>query len=96
MHARCDTLWQSLKLKMLLCRVVATCRSPEQATGLVELRSKHTELDIVRLDCTNEDSIADAAKQVSEKHKHLDLLLNVAGILHIPGKMSPGQSAHWT
>lgn len=45
----------------------------------------------MQLDCTDEDSIANAASQVSGTHKHLDLLLNVAGILHVPGKMSPGQ-----
>ncbi len=45
----------------------------------------------MQLDCTDEDSIANAASQVSGAHKHLDLLLNVAGILHVPGKMSPGQ-----
>ena len=42
------------------------------------------------MDCTKEDSIAQAAQQVSASCSHLDLLLNVAGILHIPGKMSPG------
>ncbi len=44
----------------------------------------------MQLDCTDEDSIAKAASQVLGSHRHLDLLLNVAGILHIPGKMSPG------
>ena len=45
----------------------------------------------MQLDCTDEASIAEAASQVSANHSHLDLLLNVAGILHIPGKMSPGE-----
>jgi hypothetical protein len=31
-----------------------------------------------------------AAKAVSTQHGHLDLLVNVAGLLHIPGELSPG------
>ena len=31
-----------------------------------------------------------AAKTVSQKFEHVHLLLNVAGILHVPGKLSPG------
>jgi NAD(P)-dependent dehydrogenase (short-subunit alcohol dehydrogenase family) len=31
-----------------------------------------------------------AAKAVSTQHGHLDLLVNVAGVLHIPGELSPG------
>ncbi|EIE27560.1 NAD(P)-binding protein [Coccomyxa subellipsoidea C-169] len=74
----------------LLYRVIAACRNPDQATQLAELQASSSgRLDLVQLDCTNEASIARAAAQVSAKHKHLDLLLNVAGILHIPGKMSP-------
>jgi hypothetical protein len=29
-------------------------------------------------------------KAVSTQHGHLDLLVNVAGLLHIPGELSPG------
>ena len=28
---------------------------------------------------------------MSANHAHLDLLINVAGLLHIPGELSPGQ-----
>ena len=74
-----------------MCRVVATCRAPDGAAELRELRAAHPDqLSIVQLDCTDEGSIAEAAQQVSCSHGHLDLLLNVAGILHMPGKMSPG------
>lgn len=73
------------------CRVIAACRNPGQATQLAELEANSSgRLEIMQLDCTDEASIAKAAAQVSATHKHLDLLLNVAGILHIPGKMSPG------
>ncbi len=70
---------------------MATCRNPDGAAELQELQGRSSgRLDIVQLDCTDEGSIAEAASQVSGSHRHLDLLLNVAGILHIPGKMSPG------
>lgn len=35
-------------------------------------------------------ALQEAAKRVSTEHGHLDLLVNVAGLLHIPGKLSPG------
>ena len=35
-----------------------------------------------------------AAKQVTDSHGHLNLLLNCAGILHVPGVMSPGKLWH--
>jgi len=80
------------KRRHACCRVIATCRNPDKAAELQQLQSSSSgRLDIVQLDCTDEDSIANAASQVSGIHKHLDLLLNVAGILHVPGKMSPGQ-----
>ena len=34
-----------------------------------------------------------AAEQVANKHDQLTLLVNAAGILHIPGVLSPGESA---
>lgn len=40
------------------CRVVATCRNPDGATGLHDLASQHGErLSIVRLDATDEATI---------------------------------------
>lgn len=70
--------------------VVATCRDPDAASALHELASQHSgRLSIVRLDATDEASIQEAAKRVTTEHGHLDLLVNVAGLLHIPGKLSP-------
>ena len=46
--------------------------------------------------CTSHGKLAEgdymqaAAKSVSEKFEHVHLLLNVAGILHVPGELSPG------
>ncbi len=34
--------------------------------------------------------LQEAAKRVSTQHGHLDLLVNVAGVLHLPGELSPG------
>jgi NAD(P)-dependent dehydrogenase (short-subunit alcohol dehydrogenase family) len=44
---------------------------------------------VVQLDTGNEESIQAAAEQVSGLYSHLDLLLNVSGVLHVPGVMSP-------
>jgi short chain dehydrogenase len=70
--------------------VVATCRNPSAATDLQLLKEQHRHrLEIIQLDTGNEESIQSAAEQVSELHSHVNLLLNVSGILHIPGVMSP-------
>ena len=39
-------------------------------------------------------ALQEAAARVSERHPSLKLLLNVAGILHIPEVMAPGKVAH--
>lgn len=71
-------------------RVVATCRDPESCTDLKQLKNEHREaLELVQLDVTDDASIAAAVDQVSSKHSYLTLLINAAGILHIPGKLSP-------
>jgi NAD(P)-dependent dehydrogenase (short-subunit alcohol dehydrogenase family) len=63
--------------------VIATCRNPAAATGLQELAAAHgSRLSIVRMDTTSESSIADAAAQVAEIQSHIDMLLNVSGVLH--------------
>lgn len=67
-------------------RVVATCRDPDGATSLHALQEKYRErLDLVGLDVTQEDTIKAAAKHVREKYGKVDTLINVAGILHLPG-----------
>ena len=80
-------------VRQLLARpgsVVATCRNPNAATDLQQLQEQHRHrLHIVQLDTGIEESIQAAAAQVSEIHSHINLLLNVSGVLHIPGVMSP-------
>jgi NAD(P)-dependent dehydrogenase (short-subunit alcohol dehydrogenase family) len=46
----------------------------------------------VRLDAADEASIAAAAAEVSELHSHLNLLINAAGVLHVPGELRPETS----
>lgn len=70
--------------------VVATCRNPSAATELQDLKGFYQDrLHVVQLDTGNESSIEAAAAEVASRHAHVDLLLNVSGILHIPGVMTP-------
>ncbi len=73
--------------------MVATCRNPTAATALLKLKQQYNQdqdrLHVVQLDTADERSIQLAASQVSEIHSHINLLLNVSGVLHIPGVMSP-------
>jgi len=80
-------------VRQLLARpgsVVATCRNPSAATDLQLLKDHYQHrLQVIQLDTGNEESIQAAAEQVSELHSQLHLLLNVSGVLHVPGVMSP-------
>ena len=75
-------------------RVVATCRNPAAAEELHRLRAQVSaeRLHVARLDVQEPESIAAAAAAVAEFTEELDLLLNVAALLHIPGKMRPETS----
>mmetsp|Transcript_2638 Transcript_2638/g.8917 ORF Transcript_2638/g.8917 Transcript_2638/m.8917 type:complete len:308 (-) Transcript_2638:740-1663(-) len=74
-------------------RVVATCRNPEQADALQALAaSAGGRMDVVRVDVTDVGSMESAARLIAERHGGVDALINVAGILHIPGKMRPETS----
>lgn len=71
-------------------KVIATCRDPDNCTSLQQLCSDHRDfLDLIKLDVTDEASIQAAVHQVTSKHKYLTLLINTAGILHIPAVLSP-------
>ncbi|KAG9129419.1 hypothetical protein Leryth_018478 [Lithospermum erythrorhizon] len=70
--------------------VVATCRKPEGATGLLELQEKFSQrLHICQLDLTNESTMEESANYVKDKFGHLNLLINASGILSIPGVIQP-------
>ncbi|CAM6089756.1 unnamed protein product [Calypogeia fissa] len=70
--------------------VVATCRNPDSAEGLKALQEQHPgRLSILPLEVTVESSIEAAAKAFGDIHGGLDLLVNTAGILHIPSVLQP-------
>jgi NAD(P)-dependent dehydrogenase (short-subunit alcohol dehydrogenase family) len=67
-------------------RVFASCRRPDEATGLQELQAQHgRRLVVLSVDVTEESSISHAATRVSDEAGELSLLVNVAGVLHGPG-----------
>jgi NAD(P)-dependent dehydrogenase (short-subunit alcohol dehydrogenase family) len=47
-----------------------------------ELAGEHGAVEAIRLDVTQEDSIAAAARAVAARHGRLDVLVNNAGVLH--------------
>ncbi|KAI7749658.1 hypothetical protein M8C21_001764 [Ambrosia artemisiifolia] len=70
--------------------VVATCRNPDEAKGLTDLKNKFAErLHIQRLDLTVESTIEDSAKAIRERYDYLNLLVNASGILSIPDILQP-------
>ncbi|XP_064602201.1 C-signal-like isoform X2 [Liolophura sinensis] len=67
--------------------VIATCRSPESATELQQLKSDHrNSLIVEKLDVRNVDDMMSVSENVRNKFGGLDLLINSAGILHPAGK----------
>ncbi|CAI9287340.1 unnamed protein product [Lactuca saligna] len=70
--------------------VIATCRNPNGAAGLIELKNKFSErLHIQRLDLTTETTIEECARDIGERHGYLNLLVNASGILSIPDVIQP-------
>lgn len=71
-------------------QVVATCRNPNGANGLLELKDRFSErLDIHQLDLTIDSTIEETAKSVKDKYGSLNLLVNASGILSIPNILQP-------
>lgn len=63
-------------------KVFASCRNPDEATQLIDLRETYPErLNIIHLDVANEASIGAAAAKISELTERLDILINNAGVL---------------
>ncbi|OAY31483.2 C-factor isoform X1 [Manihot esculenta] len=70
--------------------VIATCRNPNGAMGLLDLKNKFPErLDILQLDLTIESSIEATTMSIREKYGSLNLLINASGILSIPNVLQP-------
>ncbi|XP_026390789.1 uncharacterized oxidoreductase C663.09c-like isoform X1 [Papaver somniferum] len=62
--------------------VIATCRNPNGAVSLQELKIKFPErLNILQLDVTDESTIEASAKCVQERYCSLNLLINATGVL---------------
>jgi len=71
-------------------RVVATCRSPASSDGLAALLAVHgPRLTVLQLDCTDDAACCAAAAAVEQRFGRCDLLLNAAGVLHVPGELAP-------
>jgi NAD(P)-dependent dehydrogenase (short-subunit alcohol dehydrogenase family) len=62
-------------------KVVATCRNPDAATELTSLSN----VDVLKVDVSQNDDIEAAAKVVRQKFGKVDILINSAGILHPSG-----------
>eukprot|EP01025_Chloroclados_australasicus_P013824 TRINITY_DN16466_c2_g4_i1.p1 TRINITY_DN16466_c2_g4~~TRINITY_DN16466_c2_g4_i1.p1 ORF type:complete len:307 (+),score=14.42 TRINITY_DN16466_c2_g4_i1:88-1008(+) len=74
-------------------RVIATCRSPNSADDLQNLVAQYQDrLEVLQLDVTQPNTIQAAHNLVSSKYTHLDILINVTGILHVQGKYMPETS----
>ncbi|KAF8364825.1 hypothetical protein HHK36_033198 [Tetracentron sinense] len=70
--------------------VIATCRNPDGAKGLLELKRKFVErLNILQLDLTIESTIEASANSIRERYGSLNLLINASGILSIPDVLQP-------
>ncbi|WOK91701.1 hypothetical protein Cni_G00392 [Canna indica] len=70
--------------------VIATCRNPDGATGLLDLKKKFVKrLNILPLDLTKENTIEAAAASVRDSYGALNLLINASGVLSIPDVLQP-------
>ncbi|XP_063431489.1 C-signal-like [Mytilus trossulus] len=67
--------------------VIATCRSPDKASELLQLQSDvPNRLHIHQLDVTKTTDIENVCNKTTESYGRLDLLINSAGMLHPSGK----------
>lgn len=66
-------------------KVIAACRKPSQAEALKTLQKAHPETVILlELDADSDESAKKATQELAKKTDHLDILINMAGIM--PGK----------
>lgn len=70
--------------------VYGTARNPDASDGLQALKRRHPiRCELARLDVTKEETVEALAKEVGEKYGRLDLIVNCAGLLHIPNELKP-------
>jgi NAD(P)-dependent dehydrogenase (short-subunit alcohol dehydrogenase family) len=63
-------------------RIFAACRTPQDASSLIELAAQDPRLRLVRLDVASEATIHEAAATVAAEVPRLHLIVNCAGMLH--------------
>ncbi|XP_077310322.1 C-signal-like [Lithobates pipiens] len=79
----CKFLVQSSKCS----QVIATCREPQSADALQELKLLHPDLlTVERLDVSSQLAIQQCAQQVALTFGSLDLLINSSAMLHPSGR----------
>lgn len=69
--------------------IIATCRSPDNAQELQNLKLQPlaaNRLHILKVDITQESQIQEASEYVEKEFGQLELLINCAGILHPSGR----------
>ena len=63
-------------------RLLATCRNPDNAEGLLKLRESHADLlNVLPLDVEDEGSATRLFSELEKKSESIDLLFNNAGII---------------
>ena len=70
-------------------RIWAGCRTPASATALAGLAAEFDTVRVLRVDVTDEASLAEAARAVAAEDEPLRLVVNCAGFLHRPGGPQP-------
>jgi NAD(P)-dependent dehydrogenase (short-subunit alcohol dehydrogenase family) len=60
--------------------VIATTRSPQDASQLQQLAAQHANLTITQLDTSQPQSIKDWAATIKQHTSHVDVLINNAGM----------------
>ena len=79
-----EFMQQYLELKN---QVIGTCRNPEKAVKLQDLKLQYPDnLIIVQLDVTDKNSIQRAHKEITKNFESIDLLINNAGIISGDGE----------
>ncbi|KAI5079458.1 hypothetical protein GOP47_0004937 [Adiantum capillus-veneris] len=70
--------------------VYGTARNPDASEGLQALKRRHPiRCELARMDVTKEETVEALAKEIHEKYGRLDLIVNCAGILHVPNEIKP-------
>lgn len=75
--------------------VYGTARNPEASDGLKALKRRHPiRCELATMDVTKEDTVEAVAKEVNDKYGRLDLIVNCAGVFHIPNELQPESRLH--